>query len=71
MKYDYKGLLGIPALRKKRQDEKALKKQCKPWKQRQGIVSQLCEEQGNSGNRQDRRRQAKLFIKNPLGLGHV
>ena len=38
---------------------------------RRGIVSQLCTEQKSSGNRRDRRRQAKLFIKNPLGLGHT
>lgn len=71
MKYVYNGLLGIAALKKKRADEKALNKKRKPWHQRRGIVSQFCQEQGASGNRQDRRRQAKLFIKNPLGLGHT
>lgn len=71
MKYKYKGLIGIAALKKKRQDEKKVGKTYKPWKQRRGIISQLCEERGNSGNRGERRFQTKLFIKNPLGLGHV
>lgn len=71
MKIEYNGFSGIAALIIKRNFEKGKSPGRKPWNERVGVLSQLCREQKNTGNRRERRRQAKLFIKNPLGLGHV
>ncbi len=70
MKLKYKGLDGIAALRQKRIDEKkkAIKKN---WQEKTGVVSQICRERNDKGNRRERRRNAKLFIKNPLDMKYV
>lgn len=42
--------------------------QGKPHKERRGVITRLCEEQGLTGNRQSRRMQAKVFKADPLNF---
>ncbi len=71
MKYKYKDMEGIAALKAKRNDEKKNATNKKSWSERRGIISKLSQERKDNGNRKNRRMSAKRFIKNPLGLGHT